>query len=80
MEKKEIAYKYENFGEIIKFYFSLFDSVANPNYMDNKFAISKQPGKKFNGDIFVNMFYQMADEISENAAPFLKHRLDPVMA
>ena len=55
----------------------MFDSVANTNYMDVSFS---RPGKNFNGDVFVNLFYQMVDETSEMAAPFLKYRADPDMA
>lgn len=64
---------------MIKFYFSLFDSVANPNYMDAQFNFLK-PGKNYRSDVFVNRFYQLVEEVSENAAPILKYRLDPDMA
>ena len=46
----------------------------------DKYFTKMTPGKNFNGEVFINLFYQMASEISENAAPFLKHRLDPDMA
>ena len=72
--------KYDKFQEIIKFYLSLFDSVVNPNYMDGTFSSFSKPGKNFDGDRFVNLFYQMAEETSEMAAPFLKYKADPDMA
>lgn len=34
----------------------------------------KGDSKYFNGDIFVNMFFEMSEQVSDNAAPFLKHR------
>ena len=51
--------------------------MVNPNYMDRSFL---KPGKEFDGDKFVNLFYQMVDATSEKSAPFLKYRTDPDMA
>lgn len=48
--------------------------------MDKHFGGILKPGKNFDGDVFVNVFYQMVEETSEMAAPFLKYRFDPDMA
>jgi len=47
--------------------------------MDGQFN-NTSPGKNFRSDIFVHRFYQLVDEVSENAAPILKYRSDPDMA
>ena len=32
----------------------------------DKYFTKMTPGKNFNGEVFINLFYQMASEISEN--------------
>lgn len=77
---QEILGKFGKLEGLVRFYFDLFDSTVNPNFQDRHFGIGGKKNQHSSGDVFVNLFYQMADEVSEGAAPFLNHRSDPDMA
>lgn len=75
-----IVKRYKQLEEIIIFYFKMFDSSVNPIYQDSSFHENAFATTKQQDDKFIDIFYQMTDQISESAAPFLKYRGDKDMA
>ena len=79
--------RFQSMDQIIRFYFQLYqahltiDTSVIHNYQDHVFAeaTSCPAGGKAALKFSLGLFYALADELSEGAAPFLKHRNDSQM-
>lgn len=76
---KALRERFESMNEIIRFYFQLYESHVQintsliNNYQDYVFADAKTcpAGGKAAPKFSLNLFYALAEELSEGAAPFL---------